>query len=189
MEFVFDGSYKKAIDKLDSYIRRFPDDDASYFFRGQAKYSTGQYDEALDDFSNALILYPGGDEHYRTTAWRGLTYRAIGQYQEALQDFNDALSNYRQDDARTFAYLGRGLTRQSLKEYEGAIQDFEEVIRLNADFADWGYMGRGNARYCLGRLTEAIADYGAALLLDPNNAYLHYKRSAAWYGLDDIPMR
>ncbi len=40
MELVAEGSYEKAIAKLDSYLHRYPSDDASHFFRGQAKYHT-----------------------------------------------------------------------------------------------------------------------------------------------------
>ena len=183
MEQVNAGSYVQAIDTFDAYLNRHAGDNASYYFRGQAKYFTGDFAGALQDFEQALRLYPEGDEHYLTRTWRGMARSALGEYEGALADFDESLRTYAEDSARAWAYLGRGRTQHALREYEAAIHDYEQAIRLDADLAWLGYWGRGNARYCLRQLAAAIADFDAALRLNPNDAFIFYKRGTAWYGL------
>jgi RNA polymerase-binding protein DksA len=137
-EFLFKGSYDKAIECFTQAIKLDPYDAYFYGWRGLAYYGKGEYDKAIEDFTQA-----GGAPSYY---WRGLAYLRKGLYNKAIQDFTRAIDlNPTKDkfyQQRGLAYLGKGL-------YEKAIEDFSKAIELyphNPEF----YRSRGIAYELMG---------------------------------------
>jgi tetratricopeptide (TPR) repeat protein len=60
----------------------------SYFDRGLAYYKTGQYDEAISEYTKVIEINPKVAEAYGN---RGLAYGRKGQYDLAIADFNKAI--------------------------------------------------------------------------------------------------
>ncbi len=59
-----------------------------YVERGIERCETGQYDQALKDFNDALKMKPNDASLYDL---RGMAYRCKGQDEQAVQDFNKAM--------------------------------------------------------------------------------------------------
>ena len=173
-----------------------PQDAAAYYGnRGVYHLKLQQYQEALDDFSEAISLDPQFAVAYGN---RGVCHFMLQQYQEALDDFSKATSLDPQftgnrgvchlmlqqyDDAEEYlskaiildpqdanAYRNRGICYRDLQRYTEAIGDFAEVIKLNPRNAA-EYVNKGLICHLdLQRYEEALADYTIAIYLDPQDA-------------------
>src|SRR5258706_3838671 len=60
----------------------------TYSQRGNAYYTKGQYDRAIQDYERAIRLNP---KDFLTFANRGMAYFIIGQYDRAIQDCDQAI--------------------------------------------------------------------------------------------------
>ena len=121
--------YRK--DGADDEVRRVEKLAAkTYFDRGISNAESGNFNAAIDDFTNALRFdadYP--DAHYH----RGDAHLEMGDIDLAIDDFNEA-SRLRPDDARV--YNQRGLARMARDETDTAIADFTNAITVSPRFAD-----------------------------------------------------
>ena len=59
-----------------------------YGSRGVGYYSKGDYDRAVQDTNQAILLNPIEPSFYYT---RGLAYKKKGDFDRAIQDFNEAI--------------------------------------------------------------------------------------------------
>ena len=173
-----------------------PQDAAAYYGnRGVYHLKLQQYQEALDDFSEAIRL----DDRFAVAYGnRGACHFMLQQYDDALDDFSKATSLDPQftgnrgvchlmlqqyDDAEEYlskaisldpqdanAYRNRGICYRDLQRYTEAIDDFAEVIKLNPRNAA-EYVNKGLICHLdLQRYEEALADYTIAIYLDPKDA-------------------
>ena len=153
-EFLFKGSYDKAIECFTQAIKLDPYDAYFYGWRGLAYYRKGEYDKAIEDFTQA-----GGAPSYY---WRGLAYLRKGLYNKAIQDFTRAIDlNPTKDkfyQQRGLAYLGKGL-------YEKAIEDFSKAIELYPHNPEY-YRSRGIAYELMGLYDRAREDFKKAMELE-----------------------
>ena len=153
-EFLFKGSYDKAIECFTQAIKLDPYDAYFYGWRGLAYYGKGEYDKAIEDFTQA-----GGAHSYY---WRGLAYLRKGLYNKAIQDFTRAIDlNPTKDkfyQQRALAYLGKGL-------YEKATEDFTKAIELNPHNPEY-YRNRGIAYELMGLYDKAQEDFKKAMELE-----------------------
>ena len=69
-----------AIADFDEVIRLEPDSAIAHNNRGEVRFATGLYDEALQDFKKAHDLQPGFDF---SVAGMAVTYHALGQIETA----------------------------------------------------------------------------------------------------------
>ena len=141
--------------------------------RGNAYNSKGDYDRAIQDFSQAIRLDPKC-----AYAFNGLgnAYNGEADYDQAIQNYDRAIrliSNY------GYAFNGRGNAYNSKGDYDRAIQDFDQAIRLNPNFA-YAFNGRGNSYNDKGNYDRAIQDYGQAVRLNPNYADAFFNRGNAY---------
>ena len=132
---------------IDLYRKGGADDDVrrvenlaakSYFDRGMSNAESGNFDAAIDDFTNAIRFdadYP--DVHFN----RGKARLIKGDIDLAIDDFNEA-AWLRPDDARV--YNMRGLARMDKGETDAAIADFTNAISVSPRFAE-AYINRGGA--------------------------------------------
>lgn len=102
-----------------------PRDPRAYKIRGFAFYSLGQYDRALEDYSQAIHFSPGFNDYYRDRAY---TYEALGQYDKAVEDFSAAI---RLSPQRSATYVDRGEALWQLKQYAPASADYQRAIQLD----------------------------------------------------------
>lgn len=68
-------------------IKKYPEKDEGYFFRGVALDELGYYDDAIESYNKALKIRPLADIYQN----RGLVYFKKKQYDKAIADYNKAL--------------------------------------------------------------------------------------------------
>ena len=139
------------------------------FYRGNAKYQSGEYKEGIEDYNQAIELNPQYAEAYNN---RGNAKKRLGEYKEAIKDYNQAIELNPQ---YAKAYYNRGNAKKRLREYKEAIQDYSEAIELNPQYAK-AYCNQGLVKDKLGDKTGAIKDYNQAIELNPQYAKAYYKR-------------
>jgi tetratricopeptide (TPR) repeat protein len=148
------------------------------FLSGEQLYRSGDYDNAIAEYSRSLNLKGDYAEAFvsRGNAWRrkGETNRAIADYSRAL--------GLKGDYAEVYNYRGYLYARQG--NHARAAEDYTRALRLKSGYADaWFNRGYGYAE--LGDWDRAIADYTQVIKLEPSNAAAYRERAYAWSGKGD----
>jgi tetratricopeptide (TPR) repeat protein len=123
--------------------------------RGEFHHKTGQFQAALDDFTEAIDL------GYDAFGLRGDVYFGLQQWDKALEDYTRAV---KLDAGIADYWNSRGVCHFRLTRWQDAITDFSEAVRL--DPKSWFYRrNRGNARAQSGDFANAAEDYEQAVQL------------------------
>ena len=130
-----------------------------HFLHGNALYTAGDFEKALEQYNRTLKLAP---DHSSALNNRGMTLSWLGRDEEALTDFNRSLG-VEPDDAVTLN--NRGIILGNLKRYEEALSDFSQALALKPGYAR-AFDNRGVTMTNLGRYEEALADHNRALEFD-----------------------
>lgn len=110
---------------------------------------------------------------------RGSARLKDDNYRGAVADFDKAISIR---PKYMVAYIGRGNAKIELGRYEEAIADFDQALHLGSDLKSDeldSYRGRAFAKFMLGRYRESIADYDQVIRLQPDDAYIYFRRGRA----------
>lgn len=177
----------------------------AYELRGVTRQSMGHLQEAIDDYSHALLLLP---ENKSILFNKALAQEEIKDYDGAESSFNTLLEAHPGFDG---GYLGRAKLRLSLgdtinaakdidkaleinknavngyllradiainshKDYNQALADMDEAIKLQPRFSGY-FINRAFLRYKLDDYFGAMSDYDYAIQLDPTNYVAHYNRA------------
>ena len=141
----------------------------NYYLWGHKKVRQRQYEAAIADFDEAILLDRDYDSAYND---RGAAKIGLGQYASAIADFDEAI-HLKPDYVG--AYSNRGIAKAGLGQYASAIADFDEAIHLKPDLAE-AYRNRGLTKEKLEQHEAAIADYDAAIHLKPDYAEVYLYR-------------
>lgn len=171
--------WKDTITLFDDVVQKQPNLAWVYSNRGIAKYTARDYDGALKDFNQSLVLDPNFTLSFY---YRGVLSYVSENYQAALPDLDKAIAN---DPRFSDAYLQRGKTRMALNDNQGALADFDQALALNGYFPDI-YLNRGMVKNNMGDYQGAIADLDAAISYDENNGTAFYMRAIAKSNLNDM---
>jgi len=141
-----------------------------YFNRGMEYGSSGDFDRAIADLTEAIRLKPDYVDAY---VYRGSAYGIREQWDQWIDDWNEALRlapdfpDIKGGLAQAYGY--RGLAYNGKGELDRAIADFTRAIALDPNLAEpWN--NRGNAYQGKGELDRAIEDYSRTIALDPDLA-------------------
>ena len=125
-----------------------------YRNRGIVYYFVKQYERAIADYEQAILLDPHYAEAYTN---RALAYYAMKQYELANADFDKAIQIDPQDAE---AYFNRG------NAYGGGESNMrvllpitDQSIQIDPRYVD-AYNSRGNTYVSLKQYDRAIRDYG-----------------------------
>jgi tetratricopeptide (TPR) repeat protein len=129
--------------------------------RGVAHKFKGEYDLALEDYDQAILLKPSFANAYNN---RGVLYRLKRDYDHAITDYDEAI--WLDSNVPAFFY-NRAIAYADKEDYGPAIADFDAVLRFNPKNA-LGLYGRGVARMKNGDAQNGSADIAAAKELNPN---------------------
>jgi tetratricopeptide (TPR) repeat protein len=129
--------------------------------RGVAHKFKGEYDLALEDYNQAILLNPSFANAYNN---RGVIYRLKSDYDRAIKDYDEAI--WLDSNIPAFFY-NRAIAYSDKEDYGRAIGDFDAVLRFNPKNA-LGLYGRGVARMKNGDAQNGSADIAAANALNPN---------------------
>ncbi len=146
----------------DEIIEQSPEDLGAYSNRSIAKYNLGDYEGAIDDFTQAINIDPKNANAYNN---RGYIKYQIERYKDATDDFNEAIKI---DPSTALFYNNRGNLKCTLKKYQLAVNDYNEAIKIESNNALF-YNGRGHAKRGLKDYKEAINDFTKAINIDPND--------------------
>lgn len=196
----------RAIELDDTHVDAF-------YYRGNVRYSLGDLQGALEDYTQAIQLDPNGAIKARVN--RGSVRADLGDPVGAIADYDAAIQ---QNPNLTAAYVNRCLSRSNMNEHQLAIADCTQAIRLEPDSVDAyqnralvrrrigetigaiqdlniainlapddpdPYYNRGLARIEIGDTTGAIADYTQAIDLDPTHTFAYYDRAIARMNAND----
>jgi tetratricopeptide (TPR) repeat protein len=144
----------------------------AYNNRGSAHNNKSEYDQAIQDFDEAIRLNPS---YVKALTSRGIAYYSKGDRDHAIQDFDQAIK-LSPDDVIALKY--RGLAYYDKGEYDRAIQDFDQVVKLDPSQSK-AFGNRGRAYSDKGEYDRAIKDYDQAIQLDPNYFQAFYYRGLA----------
>ncbi len=157
-EHIKAGEFDEAITELTDSISIFKELEEhqeiinSYRLRGHLYSQLGKYQEAINDFDQALSYHSETD--YLTYCERGLTYELLHNFEQAIADYTQAI-----EIKPTFeSYNSRGLLYNQQQEFALAIEDFNEAILLKPSDATCFYT-RGFAKAQLNQTQEAIDDW------------------------------
>ncbi len=142
---------------------------------GCALEQTGNFEEAIREFQEALRMDPGYAEAHGNL---GDTLLQAGKIHEAMKQWQQAIQlNPRYPQARY--NLGVALALQG--RTQEAIDQWEEALRIKPDYAEAHY-NLGVAMEKMGRLDSAVEHYRRALIINPDYAAAR-KRYAQLRGL------
>ena len=143
--------------------------DSSYK-RGYEHYRKGDYDLAIDELTDAILLNPDSAAAY----WvRGLSYYRKDLYQQAVKDYDIAIEL---DPKEPKLYRNRGMVYHKLNLEFRAVRDFSEAIKIDATYGA-AYSDRAHSYVTLGRYSDAVVDIDSAIRLNPRNASLYKNRA------------
>ncbi|HEY7315362.1 MAG TPA: zinc-dependent peptidase [Gemmataceae bacterium] len=145
----------------------------AYSDRGWIQYQAGRYDEAIEDFSEAIHLRPDLADAY---CGRGTVYAVREDFVRASADLTRALRLDPRDDS---ALLWRAYVRRETGKPAKALRDLDRAIQLCPHRAD-GYRERGLIYLHGNEHDRALADLSTAILLDPDDADAYSARAEAF---------
>ena len=132
---------------------------------GQALFSVGRYDEALQHFEVAQVLNSRDPlSHYNIgTVFlrRGKAQDAIREYQAALQSWDPRVTKFVLNNLG-FAYLSVGNYQEAERTYTATLE-FDPLHYTSL-------LGRGQAFYKQGKYSQAAGDFAKALSVNPQPA-------------------
>lgn len=151
--------------------RLCPQNATAYYNRGAAYAKLGQYQNAIDDYTEAVNLAP---KYAKAYAMRGCSLAVLGQRQKAIDDCSKAISL---DPKNTKLIFGRGIAYGILGEWQKAIDDYNEVISLDPKDAE-AYYYRGRNYRDLKQHERASQDYNRAIPTDKNGYVISFNEKA-----------
>jgi protein O-mannosyl-transferase len=149
-------------------LKKNPNSWMAHHNLGIVLFQQGQLDEALDQYQQAVALYPGGD---REQGDFGTALLEKGNYPEAIQHLETAVSI----NPKLFqAQNSLGLAYAKTGDDDRAIAHFREALKLNPD-AMGALINLGNALKRQGKLDEAAATYRDAVVRFPQETEPRYR--------------
>ncbi len=125
---------------------------------------TGEYEEAIKEFKQALQLDPVNSDAYRELA---LTYQKLGRPEEAEDTYKKAIE-LKPDYWSGYSHLGVFYLKHA--RYAEAEEMFHHVTELTPDNPEnaLGYNNLGASYLYMGRYNEAIAMFKKSIAIDPS---------------------
>jgi tetratricopeptide (TPR) repeat protein len=120
----------------------------------------GDYDRAIDHFSEVIKLDPRASTYYN----RGRAYYLSYDYDRAIADFGEAI---RLRPRYAAAYNNRAWTYLKAGKAAEGLPDAEWTLQLRPNDAN-ALDTRGHILEALGRHEEAIADFRRAIAINPS---------------------
>lgn len=139
---------------------------------------TGEYDKAIEEFTEVLIF----DKEYSPGySGRGMAYLNQGKYEEALSDFNEAIRIIPESG---YNYRLRGQVYTEIENYQKAVKDYSRAIEKEPNMID-AYFSRGEVLRKQGKFREAIEDYTRVIELDEEHVQAYSSRAFSYNRLKD----
>jgi tetratricopeptide (TPR) repeat protein len=162
------GDYAAAVEGYTAVLNQ-GSNPAAAFGRGAAYFALGDFEQARDDFDQAITGDPNNAEAYHQ---RGRAKTRLGDAQGAITDFDQAIAL---EPEHALPYLRRGLAYESLLELDQALADLNQALELDPNLGI-AYSNRARILGRLARYDESLADINKAIELDPESSILYGER-------------
>ncbi len=158
-----------AIDEHTLNITQNEKDARLRFLRGLDFYLVQDFDNAIDDYTEAILL----DETFFPAYFnRAITLYKKLEYQKAESGINKDVVGVGNNSVTTSLVV-------KSTDYELVKKDLDQVINLDPEFM-YAYYNRGNLYWILGDYRAAIADYTKTIELDEHFAEAYYNRGLTY---------
>ena len=180
--------YKKVVDSTaSSLLNKIPSAE-NYQLRGERRFGTEDYKDALADFENALRL-SYGKPSLELLDYVASTYDKLNNYPEAIKYYTMALDSAK-DRKRVLWH--RGLCKRELEDYRGALSDFSKALQSHdsryiplSDYFLFSVMA--SCKLSLGEYLDAkviLNKITPKLIADGDAGYIYYMKGFADYNLN-----
>lgn len=139
---------------------------------GDAYYKKGQYEKAIESYSEYLILEP---THVKSLYNRGRAYQEIGEHEKAIEDFNRVIKED-PGNVNTILSLSNDFYYRQ-KDFENAIFYADKALALDEN-NEVAYNLKGKAYQKLGKLSEAMEAYNSAISVNDRYADAYVSRGS-----------
>lgn len=153
--------YDKALQEIDSLMKRKIELDVLGFERGRILFMKGDTLGSLHSFDQLIANDSTSDEGW---GMRGLIQLQLGNQEAALHDYNEAIKRNRYNSNY---YINRGILNYWNKNYKGALSDYDRAIELEPQ-NQLSLFNRALLRDEVGDYDRAIEDLNKVLKLEPN---------------------
>lgn len=173
-EYANEGKYVQALQAYDRAIMADPQNPANYVAAARLNIYRGEFEEAVDSASNAVLLNQSGS---MGESLKGFAFGLLGMYLEAESSLNRAIE-LDPGNASAYAYLSIILS-QKILEGDEVLGDLDRAIEASrkaesispsAVEASWA---RGLVLEITGNYEEAVVEMEQAVAVNPNIADLH----------------
>lgn len=133
--------------------------------QGNVLVAQGHYDDAIQEYNQAIYLDPGFTKAY---FWRAVAHYQMAEYPSAIADSNQAI---KLDPDKVEAYITRAAAYSASGQHDLAITDLNKVIEINSGMRGIAYLYRGYVHSRNGEHDLAIADRDRAIEINPDLVY------------------
>ena len=153
-----------------------------YLNQGEYKSKTGYYQEAIEDYTQAIKINPNYADAYLK---RGIARDVLQDFHGAIEDFNEVI---RVNPNNAEAYNKRGISRLSLNiaDLQGAIDDHTQFVRIDPNNPEAYFQMGATYSHIVGKASDAIANYTKAIELKPDYADAYFYRGAILRGNEGL---
>lgn len=149
-----------------------------YFHQGVLHFKNGEYQHAIEQFTNYIRLCPKQHQGYYN---RAMSYSYLDNSDNALMDVNTAISL---DNTYALAFKLRADIYYEQGNHDRARADINKAIRLNPNYVSALY-SRGAMYAKNGDLELSNADFKRLIVLAPRLAEAYYYLSANYLAQND----
>jgi tetratricopeptide (TPR) repeat protein len=154
------SGFDRTIEVYTELIGDTPDSAGAYAMRATARFSKGDYDEALADAEQALTLDPHCVSALNTRA-------NIRQRKGDVTGAIDDLTALTTETPKAFTvWASRGILRMNQGQIDGALDDFNTVIALAPNLKE-ALVTRATIYFRKSAFRDAVQDLNRAIDLDP----------------------
>jgi tetratricopeptide (TPR) repeat protein len=146
------GNYAEAILPLRQIVRNVPSDHDSWYMLAVCLDETGQHEEALSCFDQALEHYPSNYVSIETLNSKGEALRKLGRLDEAIALYDEVLKHQPNHE---FALNNKGICLKDLGRFDEARLVYHQALAAHPD--SWRVLGN------LGQLEARLGNQKSAL--------------------------
>lgn len=148
-----------------------------YFTKGWEFFNKKDYENALKNFNDAVILDPSNPSAYY---YRAQAYMKLTKFKPALDDLNTAIGIKN----TSYQYFQmRGVVNNVFKDYNNALSDFNTSLSFKSDNPS-AYSSKAQTNFFLLDYKNTLNFYDKAIKLDPANAYIYFLKLYASYRIN-----
>ena len=124
------GKFQQVLDETQTLTKRYPTSLVLWNLMGASATQTGQLDQAVLAFQNAINIKPDYADAYNNM---GITLKEQGKLEEAIEAYNKAIS-INPDYADAYYNMGNVLQEQG--KPEKAVEAYNKAISIKPDYFD-----------------------------------------------------